>query len=373
MKTKFYFLIAFVFLALAVSAQKPNVIYSGGWVNNAWADTLKTTNTYDSNGILIKMNVQKLDPATTTWKDAIMITNTLNSDNTIKETLTHLWVQQTNSFQDLLTSFTYSATKKKLTQTTSISIGFISGDISKTTYTYNDKDSLATQLDQIVDPSTLQLANSSQATFTYNPDGTLNQHVTQTWETGQWQNSMRDTNTYNASKQVTSSLGEKWVNNAWENQSRSTFTYNTAGSIKESLKENWLNNTWVNDSMEMYSYNANNKIQQNVTQSWNTALAQWNNESRITYDYSITSVPVELAGVGPVVYPNPFKDQITIESRSLNDHTIQVYNAVGQLIKSIKTNESVTNLNMGGFEKGVYFMKINTANNEQTIKLLKAR
>ena len=373
MKTKFYFLITLVFLTFAVSAQKYKVMLVQSWVNNSWSDTMRTTSTYDSNGHLIKLITEEWDPATNTWGNAIMISYTLNSDNTIKETLTQVWDKTNNTWQDIVTTFTYSASKKKLTATNRINFSGIDVDYSKTTYTYNDKDSLATQLDQTFNQQTLQLANSSQTTFAYNSDGALNQHVTQTWTTDQWVNSVRETNTYNASKKATSSLGEKWVNNAWENDSRYTFTYSAAGSITESLTESWLNNAWANTSLVKYTYNATNKIEQIVTQNWNTALAQWDNESRISYDLSTAIDPVQLVGKGSVVYPNPFEDQITIESSSPDEHGIQVFNAVGQLIQSIKTNKSVTNLNLGGMEKGVYFMKIKTAKNEQTIKLLKAR
>ncbi|HAH23754.1 MAG TPA: hypothetical protein DCL77_08355 [Prolixibacteraceae bacterium] len=373
MKTKFYFLITFVFLTFAVSAQKVNVMLTQGWVNNAWTDTLKTTSTYDANGNLIKLTTEAWDPATSAWGNALTITYTLNPDNTIKETLTQVWVAETNSFQDLTTSFTYSATKKKLTETTSISIGPLSGDISKTTYTYNDKDSLATQLDQVVDPITLQLTNTTQTNFTYNPDGTLNQHISQSWDSNQWVNSVQDTITYNASKQMTSSLAKKWVNNAWQNNSRNTFTYNPAGTIAQSVEESWVNNAWVNSSKVMYSYNNGNKITEVVTQNWNATTAQWENEARITYNYSTGINPVELSAKGSVVYPNPFEDLITIESSSLDEHSVQLFNAVGQLINSLKTNESVTKLDLGGLNKGVYLMKIKTANQEQTIKLLKSR
>jgi hypothetical protein len=403
MKTKFYFLITFVFFALAVSAQKYNVMLVEDWLDNSWTNSLRTTNTYDSNGKLLKMTSQVWNSETGVWDNSIIISHTLNSDGTIKETLTQAWSKDDGTWSELLAIFTYSDSKKILTETTQISMGDLKVDYMKMIYTYNDKDSLATLITQNMDFQTLQLVNSSQVTYSYNPDGTEHQNVVQTWNVAQWANLSRSTNTYNDSKQVTSSLDEKWENEAWVNVSRNTITYLTNGTVQGELEETWVDNAWVNssrfsytfnanlkiiktldelwgdnawvnDSQSMWSYTTNGEIEQIVSQDWKTDLAQWENTSRITYDYNSTGIdPEKLARKGSVVYPNPFKDQITIQSSTLDDHAIQVFNAAGQLIQSIKTNKSVTHLNLGALEKGVYFMKIKTAKNEQTVKLLKAR
>ena len=376
MKTKFYLLTIFVFLALALSAQKYNVMLVEEWKNNSWANSLKTTNTYDSNGKLIKLTSQGWNAPTSSWDNSVLISYTLNSDGTIKESLTQAWVADDNAWEDVNKSvYTYSASKKILTQTTQIWFGGTGIDFSKNIYTYNDKDSLSTLLTQTINPLTLQFVNSTQSTYTYNSDGTENQSVVQIWNaSNQWVNSQRTTNTYNASKHVTLSLGEKWENDAWINDTRGSYTYNAKGSITESMEESWLANLWVNSSKQMMSYNTSGEIGQIVSQAWKTDLALWENELRITYDYNTTAIdPVKLAGKSSVVFPNPFEDQLTVVSGSFDEHGVEIFNSVGQLINSFKTNESVTNLNLGELKKGVYFMKIKSSKNEQTIKLLKAR
>lgn len=366
MKTKFYVLITFVFLAFAVSAQKFNVMYHGYWTNNAWVDTLKTTAAYDSNGHLTTLTSQTWNPTTIAWENSAIIAYTLNSDGTIKEMLIQAWMKDNSTWMDISkTIFTYSVSKKILSQTTQIG-GF---DFVKINYTYDTNDLLTTELTQALFPIP---TNSEQTTFTYNADGSENQQVVQTWA-GQWVNSVRSTNTYNPPKKLASTLKEMWQNEAWANSSRTTLTYNAKDSISESLEEIWVNNAWVNSLKDTYSYNANGNLIMMVSQEWNSGTSGWDNKSRITYDYTTGVVPVELLGNRSKVYPNPFEDQITIESGLLDEHSIRLFNAVGQLIQSIKTNESVTNLNLGGLDKGVYFMKIKTAKNEQTIQLLKAR
>ena len=376
MKTKFYLLTFFVFFALAVSAQKYNGTLTEVWTNNAWTNSFRSTYTHDSNGNVLNITSDSWNAGTNSWDNLSISTNTLNSDGTIKETLTQAWDAASSSWMNASnTIFTYNATKKKLTETSQIWLGVAWQDYSTTTYTYNGNDLLITEVNQISNFLTPGLVNSSQTTYTYNSDGTLNQSVDQTWNAlNQWVNSTRNTNTYNASKQLTSSLGENWLVDAWSNDSRSTFTYNAAGSISESLEEKWLNNAWVNTSQNMFSYNTNNDILQIVTQDWNTTLAQWDNKIRTTLNYNSTGIdPVKLAGTSTIVYPNPFEDQLTIQSVSLDEHLIQVFNAAGQIINEFNTNQTATILNLSWLKKGVYFMKIKSSQNEQTIKLVKAR
>ena len=366
MKTKFYLLTTFVFLSMAVSAQKYNVMLIAGWINNSWADTLRTTNTYDLNGNLIKLTSEVWNAETSGWDNAINISHTLNSDATIKESLTQFW--ENNAWVDALKSiYTYSASKKILTQTSQMGFEGSWMDLSMSTYTYDENDRPISMVTQVFN------INSNQITYTYNSDGTENQQVTQNWSGGQWVNSQRTTHTYNASKLVTSSLGEKWESEAWVNDTRSTITYNAAGSITESMEETWMVNAWANTSKEMYTYTTNGELQQLISQLWNPTLSVWENNIRATYNYNSTGInPVEVAAIVSV-FPNPFEDQIIIESNSLNEHSIQVFTSAGQMVNSFKTNASVTNLNLGALKQGVYFMKVKSLQNEQTIKLLKAR
>ncbi|HET8837752.1 MAG TPA: T9SS type A sorting domain-containing protein [Flavobacteriaceae bacterium] len=72
-----------------------------------------------------------------------------------------------------------------------------------------------------------------------------------------------------------------------------------------------------------------------------------------------------------VVYPNPSRSQITIESK-IPVHTIQIYDLLGRLVKQQgEVNALKTNMNLNGMEKGVYFIRIEANGKMQTIKLIK--
>ena len=378
MKTKFYLLTSFVFIAMALSAQRYEVMNVDEWnpETNVWTNSLRTTNTFDENGNLTEATTEEWNPETGVWSDVLIISNTYNSDGTISESLTQAVDSVMNGMVDAFkTLYTYSQTQKVLTETLQMGFEDTWIDFIKVTNTYNESDQLTMKVTQILNLLTLELINADQTTYSYNADGTENQNVVQTWNeaTSAWENSERNTHTYNESQLLTLTLSETWVNDAWVNDSRSTFTYNDAESIAESVEQNWVDENWVNASKEMFTYNEMADIEQVLSQEWNSVLAAWVNELRISYVYDYTGIdPLNALGIASV-FPNPFEDQVTIESGSLNELTIYISNTAGQLMKSLKTNGTVTNLDLGKLQKGVYFMKIKSAQNEQTIKLLKAR
>lgn len=306
------------------------------------------------------------------WHEMAIMTNTLNDDGTVKETMTQSL--ENGSWQNVSkTIYTYNAAKLVLTASTQMNLGDSWMDFSKMTYTYNGQNQLTNQVTQILNMLTMQLVNSDQNIYSYNSDGTENQVISQSWNTSnEWENAKRYTNTYNNSKKITSDLNEKWVNNAWVNDSRTSYTLNTAGLVQESTNQEWVNNAWVDSFKDNYTYNGNNEMTQIVTQKWNTTLSQWENDSRLTYTYGGTGVEViESSDQSLVVYPNPFTSQITIQSKLQGIYTIEVYNASGKLINSFKTSGNSFKLNMDGLDNGIYLIK--TPQNNQSIKVLKTQ
>ena len=372
MRSKLYLLTALMMITLVIQAQKYNVALSEEWNNNAWTNTSKSTFTYDASGNILSTTTETWDNGA--WLNAARMVNTLNADGTVKETLTQSW--QDGDWQDAMkTVFTYNATKKVLTQTTQMSLGegLPPMDFSKLTYTYNEQDQLTDQLLQTVNFATMQLVNSEQNHYTYNTDGTENQMVTQNWGlTNEWENTTRNTNTYNASKQVVSDLNEIWENNTWVNDYSASYSYHSGGQLEESEGKDWINGKWENSFKELFTYNNQNEISQVVSQEWNTAQSKWDDKSRITYSYDATGFdPLELTGNSLTVFPNPFADQITVQSKLTTEQTIEVFNADGQLVYSVKMLTDNFKVYLGELEKGIYLLKSNK--NNQSIKLLKTQ
>lgn len=81
----------------------------------------------------------------------------------------------------------------------------------------------------------------------------------------------------------------------------------------------------------------------------------------ITEEYSLTSL---------TYYPNPVKDVLTLT----NDESIEqvmVYNLIGQLVHNKFYNSTHAEVNLVGLTNGVYMIKVKSAGNEKTIKVVK--
>ena len=68
-----------------------------------------------------------------------------------------------------------------------------------------------------------------------------------------------------------------------------------------------------------------------------------------------------------LIYPNPASSLITIETNSNEHKTIELTDALGQIIRTINTAENNTNLNIEDVSAGIYFVKI-IVNNNSIIK-----
>ncbi len=73
------------------------------------------------------------------------------------------------------------------------------------------------------------------------------------------------------------------------------------------------------------------------------------------------------------VYPNPFRDEITIELGALNlSNRIQIFDVHGRMVYSTNTNKSITRVQTNNFKNGIYFVIIENEKGEiQTQKIVR--
>ncbi|NBC57606.1 MAG: T9SS type A sorting domain-containing protein [Bacteroidetes bacterium] len=71
-------------------------------------------------------------------------------------------------------------------------------------------------------------------------------------------------------------------------------------------------------------------------------------------------------------YPNPTSDSWTITSQNENIKTVEIFNTLGRLVKSIAVNDQNTQINASDLSSGIYFAKVSGDNNQATtLKLIK--
>ena len=66
------------------------------------------------------------------------------------------------------------------------------------------------------------------------------------------------------------------------------------------------------------------------------------------------------------VYPNPVKDVLTIEGQDIEQ--VNVFNTMGQLVKTVKCNDNIVNINVSDLQNGMYIVNVIDNNGEVSSK-----
>lgn len=70
------------------------------------------------------------------------------------------------------------------------------------------------------------------------------------------------------------------------------------------------------------------------------------------------------------IFPNPAKNNITIENSNFIINTVELYNIAGQLVKSENVNSMKTNINVSDLDKGIYILEIQSKETSIRRKLI---
>jgi len=74
-------------------------------------------------------------------------------------------------------------------------------------------------------------------------------------------------------------------------------------------------------------------------------------------------------GANVEIYPNPFSDVINLNEIS-NIQRIKMYNSLGELIFESENTNSFKEIETTFYNKGMYYLKLETKNNHSLVKLL---
>ncbi|NNT70804.1 T9SS type A sorting domain-containing protein [Flavobacterium sp. IMCC34852] len=69
-------------------------------------------------------------------------------------------------------------------------------------------------------------------------------------------------------------------------------------------------------------------------------------------------------------YPNPVKNSLTLSSETIINN-IEIYSVLGQKVKSFKVDGIQTEINLSELNQGLYFIKVTSAGQEKTVKIIK--
>jgi hypothetical protein len=81
---------------------------------------------------------------------------------------------------------------------------------------------------------------------------------------------------------------------------------------------------------------------------------------------AINSIGESSAAIGYTLYPNPSNGMVNLQFEAEGKYSIAVYNATGQLVFANETKMLFTQIDLGDFDAGMYFISIVDANGNKT-------
>ncbi|MBO4615509.1 MAG: choice-of-anchor J domain-containing protein, partial [Bacteroidales bacterium] len=105
-----------------------------------------------------------------------------------------------------------------------------------------------------------------------------------------------------------------------------------------------------------------------VNDSYYIVTVCQNGESDASATVTATPSGIDESSISVSLYPNPTNGSFTIECESMT--TIEVFNMVGQLVETIETSTDATTIDASAWAKGVYSIRIATANSDIVVKQL---
>lgn len=355
-----------------VSAQNVESILNETWDNGVWKYSSQTLNSFDSNNFLTNTLTQSWTAPSGPWENVYQVNYTNNSNGTVNQSVAQFWDSDTSSWENALrSSYTYNSTDKALTIVSEFWVGDWQNFL-KQTNTYDASDYLTYYLSQSWDLLSNDWKNSTQTNYANNPNGTVNQSISQIWDaTNVWINLERSTFTYTLSKKVLTAISESWTGVAWLNDSRETNTYNGNDFLVLSLSQDWdvFTSTWINESQLLFTNNTLGNPIQIVGQDWDTATSLWNNSVRITFSYSLGIADIN-TGKRLILYPNPAADFVSVKTNiALSNERYSITDQMGRQVQSGPFYEETVTLDISKLTAGIYFLRI--GDQMQSIKMIK--
>ena len=72
-----------------------------------------------------------------------------------------------------------------------------------------------------------------------------------------------------------------------------------------------------------------------------------------------------------LIYPNPAKNEITVQTTSIKGFTVELRSATGALLQNLKTEGNLHRINLSNLSNGVYFVTVKSDNFYHTQRIMK--
>lgn len=331
------------------------------WIFNLKADTL----VYNSNNKITHYIL--LTWLGNSWMNSQQIITTYNSNNDDSIVFTESWngVLWLNSSQNILT---YDVNNNQTLFLLQIWNGASWNNSSQTTYTYNMNNLETSNLNQVWNGTAW--VNNHQSFCTYDLNNNRIDSLTQTWNGTIWVNSGKHNYTYDVNNNQLTDLQQTWNGSSWVNSGESFNTFDSNNNLTMQLFQYWTGTIFSNSVLYTYTLDANDIVTEVIIQNWNGVA--WVNSRKTHYYFhnffvqGINNSAIE--DNSALIAPNPFSCETYITFKTEQARTIEIMNALGEMVFKTTINNLSSFIDMSGYAKGIYFVKITDRNKKSSNK-----
>ena len=351
---------------------------------NDSSETTKYVYTYNANGFDTATTEIDYDQSTLQMTPAIKLVYSYNASNLDTLIASYEWNTSVNQWSEVTkTSYAYTiygldSVEKYVNFDTAVIPEYYPYSDKITTYYYYNAANLDT-LKSIYymggSPSYLWM-NIYQYRFSYNLAGQNTLERVYENLSSQWESIDSIVNGYNSNGFDTLSISYAYLSSQWQPDLYSANVFNTNGLVTVDSSYSWNSayNEMTNISKNTYTYNAQGLL--TCITNYIGDTTSWNINTKQYYYYSqtgnTTNIPLRKI-VGVSMYPNPVKDMVTISLTNTESNAqIFVYTMEGKEVYKGIMQSSNADINMSAYPKGIYLVKVITADQQMvTQKMVK--
>jgi hypothetical protein len=335
------------------------------WTGTDWENDQKGSYEYDANNNMLTESVAYWDGST--WVNSMLIVSTYDANSNQTSYLHQNWngAEWENYWQE---TYTYDVNNNL---TGSLHQDWIDNqwvDKGQNTYVYDNNNKLIQSVTQVDNGAELV---TSEVAYFYNEDNRLISDSTHTWGNS-WDYRHLGTYAYDANGNLLSWLLQSINGENLEYVTRTIFTYDAANNRTSELRQDWKDNSWVNLDLDRHSFNEYNFLISDAYKYWNSAGTEVMDGDSSAYYYhdAVTGIiEIENPRENIRIYPNPAYGKFTITTDS-NIQSIVIFNLSGKLIYSDSGFIYQKEIDLSGYDKGVYLLKIQTGKGIEAKKII---
>lgn len=254
-------------------------------------------------------------------------------------------------------------------------------------------------------------APAYKAVYSYDVNGNMTESIVYDRISNAWVPSFKANIYYDAANRDTLDIYQTYNNSSskWVDMYKDSTSYHNATNMRKyniiQVKDT-VNNVWINNSRDMRTFNSMNKPSVVTYESWDTTSKTWSDKTDVELTYNNNGDPTKMeaylyvngtkqtspftvsymyyehyfnvgiedratASTTIDIYPNPASNYVAIDSKGESLRNITLFNMVGQTqITLTPPHQSHHRLDINNLPKGIYFLRIETAENKTVTKRL---